>query len=177
MKQAQEFLIDLLTSTGDSHELIEQKSGVSKSTVHRLLKGQAVSSGSLRLIADAYGKLDELQKLFTTSTAQQHTADDLRERADHIEQLLTESYEDRIRALGAMIKSQQEEIIQIRAQHAKHMERMEQHFERERAALEKALQQHENELDHARRTNLRAFIAICIEGTLLLLALLALILQ
>lgn len=177
MIKAQEFVIELIKESGDSYDMIEDKSNVSKATISRMMRGQTVNASTLRLIADAYGKLHELQALFTASALPQRAADELIESYSHAERILTEAYEDRIRALGAMIKTQQDEIAQIRAQHAGHMECMEQHFDRERATLEKALQQHENELDHARRVNLRAFIAVCIEGTLLLLALLALILR
>ena len=188
MKNAQDFLIDYLMSTGDSQETIEKKSGVSRSTVHRLLKGQTVSTASLRLVADAYGKLDDFLALVSASANPQRAADELHERFEHAERLLTESYEDRIRSLNGTVRAQQEEIQQIRAQHEKTMERIdaihdkertaaEQHFERERAALEKALQQADAELMKARSANLRSFVVICAEGTLLLLALLALLLR
>lgn len=188
MVKAQEFVVSLVEKSGDSYDVVEEKSKVSKATISRMMRGLTVNGTSLRLIADAYGQLNELQALFTASALPQRAADELIESYDKAERILTEAYEDRIRSMSATIKAQQDEIRQIRIQHDKVMERMElahdkertsaeQHFDRERDALEKALQQAEIELQQGRRVNLRAFAALGIEGMLLLLALIALILR
>ena len=67
MQKAQEFLINHLRTVGDNYDDIEDKSGVSKATISRMMKGQTVSTASLRLIADAYGQMDEFLAVVSAS--------------------------------------------------------------------------------------------------------------
>lgn len=98
MQKAQEFLINHLRSTGDSYDVIEDKSGVSKATISRMMHGQTVSATSLRLVADAYGQMEEFLSILSASADPKRAADELHEMYKHAEQLITENCEERIRA-------------------------------------------------------------------------------
>lgn len=99
MQKAQEFLINHLKTVGDSYDDIEDKSGVSKATISRMMKGQTVSTASLRLIADAYGQMDEFLAVVSASADPKRAADELHEMYKHSEQLITENCEERIRSM------------------------------------------------------------------------------
>ena len=103
MQRAQEFLINHLKTTGESYDEIEDKSGVSKATISRMMKGQTVSTASLRLIADAYGQMDEFLAVVSASADPKRAADELHEMYKHSEQLITENCEERLRSMKGQL--------------------------------------------------------------------------
>ena len=188
MIKAQQFVISLVKSADVSYDCIEEKSGVSKTTISRMMSGQTVSTSSLRLIADSFGKLDEFLGLISAAADPQRAADELHERFEHAERLLTESYEDRIRSLNSHIRALQATNEQLKNQHEKQIERMvaihekeravdENHFAKEREDWHTSNQLGREELARMRKNNLYLVIGIFAEGILLFLALMILLIR
>lgn len=123
MQNAQEFLISELTKTKDSYEVIESKSGVSKTTIHRMMTGQVVSASSMRAIATAYGLLDEFLALQSAAADPKRAAHELHEMYHHAEQLLVDNCEERIAFMKQRIetleRSHEKEISALLAAHEK----------------------------------------------------------
>ena len=140
MQKAQEFLVDHIKALGDSLDVIEEKSTISRSTAHRIMTGQSVSSHSLRCVAEAYGVMDEFLALVSAASDPKRAADELHEVYLHAEQLLTENCEERIHA----IKMQ---LIANEKAHAKELENIITSDKRIIDTLEKSLA---SEKAHAR---------------------------
>ena len=106
MEKAQEFLINHLKATGDSYDTIEEKSGVSKSTISRMFSGHTVSSSSMRFIADAYNLTDEFLAVVSASADPNRAARELHEMYKHQEQLISDNCEERLHAMKNLMAAQ-----------------------------------------------------------------------
>ena len=96
MLKAQEFLVTHIKKLGDSYETVEDKSGISKATISRMMSGQTVGAASMRAIATAYDVLDEFLALVSAAADPKRAADDLHEMYRHSESLIVENCEARI---------------------------------------------------------------------------------
>lgn len=128
MQKAQEFLVDALKKAKESYDAIESKTGVSKTTVSRMMNGQVVSANSMRTIAAAYGVLDEFLALLSAAADPKRAADELHEMYRHAEQLVMDNCDERVtfmeqrlkdleriheREIEFLVKSHQKEIESI----------------------------------------------------------------
>ena len=171
MVRAQEFIIDLIKNSGESYDAIQDKSGVSKSTISRLMKGIAVSSSSMRLIADSFGRLEDFLVCVSETADPHKAAEELRERYEHAELILTESYEDRIRSLNLHIKTLQSARQEMRDHYEArlaHMDRIhdkeravdQEHFEKERAVWNALNDRSDARIARLQRNNLSVDIFV-----------------
>lgn len=123
MQKAQEFLIKTIKDSHDSQDTVEEKSGVSKSTISRMMSGQTVSASSMRTIAAAYNVLDEYLGLISASADPKRAADELHEMYRHAEQLLVDNCEERIKfmkqRIEALERSHEKELAMLVASHEK----------------------------------------------------------
>ena len=131
MQKAQEFLIDELKKTKESYETIEAKTGVSKTTISRMLTGQVVSANSMRTIATSYGVLDEFLALLSAAADPKRAADELHEMYRHAEKLIVDNCEERI----SFMKQRIEALEKI---HAKEIEFLTKAHEAEMTAVSNA---------------------------------------
>lgn len=161
MQRAQEFLINHLKTTGESYDEIEDKSGVSKATISRMMNGQTVSTASLRLIADAYGQMDEFLAVVSASADPKRAADELHEMYKHSEQLITENCEERLRSMKGQLTANEK-------MHEREMRIIMDSDKRVIDTLEKSV---ESEKQHARTFQLLFYIcAVLCAAMLFLLA-------
>lgn len=98
MGTAQEFLVSYLKDTKNSYDTIEEKTKVSKSTISRMMKGQSVSIQSMRLIADAYGILDDFLSRISEKAESEHSLSDVRKIYEDRERMLLENCEEHLRS-------------------------------------------------------------------------------
>lgn len=183
MVRAQEFVIELIENSKDTYDIVEEKSGVSKSTVSRLVKGHTVTTQSLRRIARAYGKEDEFILLVSESADLNNINKELRELFERSERVLTESYEDRIRSLNTHIKtlqaSQREMQVHYEAR-LEHMDRIhdkeraldEEHFQKERFAWDAVISRADERIARLQKNNVYLVIALGISAVMLMVSIL-----
>ena len=129
MQKAQEFLVDELKKAKESYDAIEAKTGVSKTTVSRMMNGQVVSANSMRTIAAAYGMLDEFLALLTAAADPKRAADELHEMYRHAEQLVMDNCDERVtfmeQRLQALERIHEREIELLVKSHEKEIESIE----------------------------------------------------
>lgn len=129
MQKAQEFLVDELKKAKESYDAIEAKTGVSKTTVSRMMNGQVVSANSMRTIAAAYGVLDEFLALLTAAADPKRAADELHEMYRHAEQLVMDNCDERVtfmeQRLQALERIHEREIELLVKIHEKEIESIE----------------------------------------------------
>lgn len=131
MQKAQEFLVDELKKAKESYDAIEAKTGVSKTTISRMMNGQVVSANSMRTIAAAYGFLDDFLALLTTAADPKRAAAELHEMYRHAEQLIVDNCDERIEFMKQRIES-------LEKIHAKEIEFLTKTHEAEMIAINNA---------------------------------------
>lgn len=131
MQKAQEFLVDALKKAKESYESIEAKTGVSKTTISRMMNGQVVSANSMRTIAAAYGFLDEFLALLTAAADPKRAAAELHEMYQHAEQLIVDNCDERIEFMKQRIEA-------LEKIHAKEIEFLTKTHEAEMTAINNA---------------------------------------
>ena len=183
MVRAQEFVIELIENSKDTYDMVEEKSGVSKSTISRLTKGQTVTTQSLRRIAKAYGKEDEFILLVSESADLNNINKELRELFERSERVLTESYEDRIHSLNTHIKSLQESRRQMQEHYEArlaHMDKIhdkeraldEEHFDKERTAWNAVISRADERIARLQKNNISLVIALAVSAVMLMVSIL-----
>lgn len=142
MQKAQEFLVDELKKAKESYDAIEAKTGVSKTTISRMMTGQVVSANSMRTIAATYGVLDEYLALLSAAADPKRAADELHEMYQHAEQLIVDNCEERIAfmksRIAALEQIHEKEIAMLTESHRREIETIEKANEKVVAAQEKA---------------------------------------